>query len=280
MTPASTVRGLGCLVLFLLPFAGIGVFTAIQALQRAAAGNWKEALFLGLFGLTFGAVGIGGIAAALAGTRKLKEQSALESRYPDRPWLWRQDWASGRIMDTGRRTVVFAWIFTIFWNLVSLPAGYFGLRTALKEGEYIGFLGLLFPTVGAGLLVGPFVPRPGFASMGPRGSSFRPSPAWLVALWQEPSAFRAACRHRETSSSPSAASTSQRAEAARAVRPMRTSSGRRSAECRALLRATQPAWSPTCRSPSGFPPTSAPATGAIPRTRWYGSFGCRLKCPV
>ena len=153
MTPASSVRGLGCLVLFLLPFAGVGVFTAALAVQRAAGGNWQEALFLGLFGLTFGAVGIGGIAAALAGTRKLKEQAALESRYPDQPWLWRPDWASGRIMDSGRSTVVFVWIFTIFWNLLSLPAGYFGLRAALKEEEPAALVGLLFPIVGAGLLV-------------------------------------------------------------------------------------------------------------------------------
>jgi hypothetical protein len=153
MAPASTVRGLGCLFFFLLPFAGIGVFTALQALQHAAAGSWKEALFLGLFGLTFGAVGIGGIAAALAGSRKLKEQAALESRHPDRPWLWRHDWASGRIQDSGRRSVVFAWIFAVFWNLVSLPAGYLGVQTALEKGEHAALLGLLFPIVGAGLLV-------------------------------------------------------------------------------------------------------------------------------
>jgi hypothetical protein len=153
MTPTSTARGLGCLVLFFLPFVGIGLFTAAQAIQRGAAGNWREALFFGLFGLTFTAVGIGGIAAGLAGRRKLREQAAVEAKHPDRPWLWRQDWASGRIMDAGRTTVAFAWFFTVFWNLVSLPAGYFGVQTVLEKGEYVALLALLFPTIGAGLLV-------------------------------------------------------------------------------------------------------------------------------
>lgn len=153
MTPANSVLGLGCLVLFLLPFAGIGIFTGIVALQRAAAGNWQEALFLGLFALTFGGVGLGGILAALAGNRKLKEQGVLEARHPSEPWLWRQDWASGRIADTGRGTVATAWIFTTFWNLVSLPGAYFGVREALLKGNYVALLSLLFPLVGLGLLV-------------------------------------------------------------------------------------------------------------------------------
>lgn len=153
MTPANSLLGLGCLVLFLLPFAGIGVFTAALALQRASAGIWHEALFLGIFALTFGGVGVGGIIAALAGSRKLKEQAALEARHPSEPWLWRPDWAAGRIDDTGRRTLVTAWVFAVFWNLVSLPGAYFGVRAALHEGNHAALLALLFPLVGAALLV-------------------------------------------------------------------------------------------------------------------------------
>ena len=149
----NDVLGMGCVVLFLLPFAGTGVVTAVLAVQRASAGNWREALFYGLFGVTFGGVGIGGIAAALAGARKLKEQAALEARYPAEPWLWRQDWASGRIVDTSRGTVAAAWIFAVFWNLVSFPSAYLGARVAIQEGKHVALIGLLFPIAGAGLLI-------------------------------------------------------------------------------------------------------------------------------
>src|SRR5687768_7720735 len=97
--PANATMAVTCLVLFLLPFAVVGTVTAVLAVQRAASGSWQEALFFGLFALTFGGVGFAGIAAGLAGRRKLKEQAVLEAKYPDQPWLWRPDWASGRMVD-------------------------------------------------------------------------------------------------------------------------------------------------------------------------------------
>ena len=149
----SVNRGVGCVILFLLPFAAVGAVTAVMAVQRAAARNWTEALFFALFGVTFGGVGFGGITAALAGRRKLKEQAALEARHPESPWLWRADWASGRIVDSGRATMMTAWILAAFWNLVSLPGAFFAVRAAVQEGNHLALLALLFPLVGIGLLV-------------------------------------------------------------------------------------------------------------------------------
>ena len=145
--------GFGCVVLFLLPFAAVGAFTAVMAVQRAAARNWTEALFFGLFGLTFGGVGFGGIAAALVGRRKLKEQAALEAAHPASPWLWRPDWASGRIVDSSRATMFTAWVFAAFWNLISIPTGFLGVRAAIQEEKPEALLALLFPLVGIGLVV-------------------------------------------------------------------------------------------------------------------------------
>ena len=143
---------IGCVILFLLPFAAVGVVTATMAVQRVAAGNWREALFFGLFAVTFGGVGLGGIAAVLAGRRNLKQQEALVARHPESPWLWRSDWASGRIVDSGRVTMFTAWVFAAFWNLISFPTGYLGVRAAMQEGKPAALLALLFPLVGIGLV--------------------------------------------------------------------------------------------------------------------------------
>jgi hypothetical protein len=145
--------GIGCVILFLVPFAAVGAFTAVMAVQRAAGGSWTEALFFSLFAITFGGVGFGGITLALAGRRKLKEQAALESRHPESPWLWRSDWASGRIVDSTRATMFTAWVFAAFWNLISFPTGYLGVRAAIGEEKPAAFFALLFPLVGIGLLV-------------------------------------------------------------------------------------------------------------------------------
>jgi len=143
----------GCLLLFLLPFAGIGGFMAVIAVQRAAARNWGDAFLFALVAITFGGVGFGGIAVALAGRRKLKAQEVLEAGHPDSPWLWRSDWASGHIDDSSRGTMVTAWIFATFWNLISFPSGFLGARAAIEEAKPAAFLALLFPLVGIGLLV-------------------------------------------------------------------------------------------------------------------------------
>ena len=144
---------IGCVTLFLLPFAGVGLFTAVMAVQRLMARSWTEALFFGLFALTFGGVGIGGIAAVLAGRRTLKAQEALQTSHPESPWLWRADWASGHITDSSRSTMIGAWLFATLWNLIGFPTGFLSARAALKEGKPAAFLGLLFPVAGIGLVV-------------------------------------------------------------------------------------------------------------------------------
>ena len=57
------------------------------------------------------------------------------------------------IVDGNRRTMVGAWVFATLWNLVSLPAGFFGVRDALQKGDHAALVALLFPLVGIGLLV-------------------------------------------------------------------------------------------------------------------------------
>jgi hypothetical protein len=149
----TTAFGLGCIALFLLPFAAVGVVTAGMAIQRAAQRNWHEMLFFTLFSVTFGGVGFGGLALSLAGRRRLKEQEVLKARHPTEPWLWQKDWASGRIDDSSRVTMWVSWVFAMFWNLVSFPVGFVGVRAALQQGNSAGYVALLFPLVGVALLV-------------------------------------------------------------------------------------------------------------------------------
>jgi hypothetical protein len=144
---------IGCNALFLLPFAGVGLFAAVQAVRMVGAGNWTQAAFYVLFALTFGGIGIGGLVAVARGRHKLAEAKAQKARHPDAPWLWRQDWAAGTIEDSNRTAARFAWGFAALGNLVSLPAGYVGFRAALDQGNRAGLIALLFPVAGVGLLV-------------------------------------------------------------------------------------------------------------------------------
>ena len=150
---ASALPALGCVVLFLLPFAAGGTFAAVMAVRAAHTGDWPQAGLLTIFTLVFGGVGFGGIAAVIAGRRRVEDGLAREARHPDAPWLWRDGWASRQITDTSRPQMWLAWGFAALWNLVSLPSAILAVRAALHEGHRAGLIALLFPLVGAGLLV-------------------------------------------------------------------------------------------------------------------------------
>ena len=150
MRPAAAT---GCLVLFHLPFAGAGLTTAVLAVRPAATGDVGKAGFLSIFALVFGGIGIGGIVGAMRGSRALAERAAREREHPDSPWLWRPDWAAGRIEDGSRAAAWAGWIFAALWNLISLPGAFLAVRTAMAGGEKAAFVALLFPVVGIGLVV-------------------------------------------------------------------------------------------------------------------------------
>ena len=149
----STGTALGCMVAFLAPFAAAGVGLTLAGIGRLAKGNWHDGL-----GLCWGGVIFGGVAVALgtalwAGRRKLKDQEKLQAAHPDKPWLWRPDWASGRIADSNRATLWTSWGFAVFWNLLAFPLGYLGVLAVREQGKPGGYVALIFPLFGLGLLV-------------------------------------------------------------------------------------------------------------------------------
>jgi hypothetical protein len=95
---------------------------------------------------------IGGLFSVSKTRRAEAESAARRAAHPEAPWMWRADWAAGRIEDSNRATMSMAWIFAGFWNLISLPAAFFAVRQALRDQEYGVLFVLLFPAVGLGLL--------------------------------------------------------------------------------------------------------------------------------
>jgi hypothetical protein len=95
---------------------------------------------------------IGGLFSMSKTRRAEAESAARRAAHPEAPWMWRTDWAAGRIEDSNRATMSLAWTFAGFWNLISLPAAFFAVRQALRDQEYGVLFVLLFPAVGLGLL--------------------------------------------------------------------------------------------------------------------------------
>lgn len=109
--------------------------------------------FLLLFAAIFGGVGTLLIVGAVYGTRHVRREQKLQAAHPDEPWLHHEAWTSRVVRpDLGTKAVA-AWIFALFWNGVSAPALVFLPREIMEKHNYLALLGLIFPLVGAGLLV-------------------------------------------------------------------------------------------------------------------------------
>ena len=144
--------GLAILVLFLLPFCAIGCVTFVLSVHRALNGEWADAGFFLIFALGFGGLGFGFLAAILYGNRLKREQDEIAAEHPDEPWLWRREWAAGRIESKSRAGVIAGWLFALFWNLISAPVVLVGLPQEMAKGNKSALFALFFPLAGVLLL--------------------------------------------------------------------------------------------------------------------------------
>lgn len=141
------------LILFALPFCGIGVWMGVQAFRSATSPTCppKLAMVLGLCAVVFAGFGAAVIALALRTGRASARLESLQTLHPDSPWLWREDWASGRVQGKSRRAMLQAWMLAAVFTAVSIPLLYVVPREAAK-GNSKALLALLFPLAALGLL--------------------------------------------------------------------------------------------------------------------------------
>lgn len=132
------------LMVFASPFLGMGLFFAFTAASRGGPQAWVGILF----GLFFACIGSGLMIAAIGGYRLLKQQDAVRAANPDKPWLWRKDWAEGRATGGDPRANITAWVFTGFWDVMSGFVALTVLPKLLRDGDPKALLAAIFPLAG------------------------------------------------------------------------------------------------------------------------------------
>jgi hypothetical protein len=148
----SAKLGMLVLALFSLPFCLFGLAAIAKGTSQILSGGPAQSWILVAFGLVFGTIGFGLLAAAVYGPRKMKEAQRLEAANPDQPWLWREDWAQGRANSQTKSEMIRAWIFSILWNLVSAPVLFIIPKERLAQ-QPASLIGFAFPLIGVALLV-------------------------------------------------------------------------------------------------------------------------------
>ena len=148
----SSKLGAAFICVFALPFAGFGLFAFATVIRQVADGAADSKAWLGLiFAFVFTGIGLGLISLVIFGGKELKKQQRTQAEHPAEPWLWREDWAKGRIKGSVRSGMVGAWIFAVIWNLMSAPVLILlPQEVARKPAAY---LALIFPVAGVFLLV-------------------------------------------------------------------------------------------------------------------------------
>ncbi len=140
------------MLLFALPFLGFGLFAIAWGLAEWRKGDVREAGSLLLFGVLFVCVGAGIAVLARRGRRLARQLEERKARHPDEPWLWNEAWSEGRLRDSARASMRYAWLFAIAWAAISTPIAFLAPREFIEKGEHGAVIALLFPAVGIGLL--------------------------------------------------------------------------------------------------------------------------------
>jgi hypothetical protein len=100
----------GCLVLFSLPFIGMGTFFAVLSYRSLDNPNFKNPWIGIIGGSAFALIGLIVMLSGVAATRRLRARRAMEQSNPEQPWMWRPDWAHGRADGTSGGSAVVSWV--------------------------------------------------------------------------------------------------------------------------------------------------------------------------
>lgn len=112
--------------------------------------RWGLLAFKSVFVLVFGGVGYGMlIAAFLSRSARVVE----EANSGDAPWLANPAWQGDALRSGSRAAMWGAWVFAVFWNLISMPLPFLLYEEVTEKANYPALLGLIFPVVGVGFLV-------------------------------------------------------------------------------------------------------------------------------
>jgi hypothetical protein len=155
MTNSRTNKlGTVVLTLFALPFALGGLAAMWQAIHMATSVNGNPQYWVvALFGLVFTGIGCGLIYVAFYGNTLLQRKQRLQIEHPSEPWLWQADWAQGRVKSKTRANTIGAWLFAIFWNVVSMPVAFLTFSQIAKQKSAVALIVLVFPILGVYLLI-------------------------------------------------------------------------------------------------------------------------------
>lgn len=147
---AQVGAGCGYVLFVLLGLAGLGLIVLSAGLLREGRVTTGSALIPAMFGVGLLIVAVASLRWGRRIAADSRAEAARRARFPDQPWKWRKEWQGPAIGTKSGVGVVGLWLFTVFWNLISMPLLGVFLNEARREPAM--YVALLFPLAGLGLL--------------------------------------------------------------------------------------------------------------------------------
>jgi hypothetical protein len=110
--------------------------------------RWETAAFQMLFALVFSVIGFGLLIGALVAYRQERARAELVAAHPNSPWMWKADWAAGRIVSSTKPVMWAALAFAVFWNLFSAPLWCVLPGEIVHKRAFWDLVAMLFPVLG------------------------------------------------------------------------------------------------------------------------------------
>jgi hypothetical protein len=143
------------LAVIALPWAALSVAAVFQVMVYMRAGNWSDAIFEWVAVILCGVVGFGFLAMVVIRWKPQAWIDRQRARCPDQPWLWRIDWAAGRIEYSARGRMWLMWFLRILagvWVGFSIPPLFWVIQEVVTKKNYRILPALLFPCIAAVLV--------------------------------------------------------------------------------------------------------------------------------
>ena len=139
-------------MLFASPFMLMGLVALVLALYGLFSHQLNAEAGKHLLTIVVVCIGIPMMILGWFATKRPKAAVQLKASHPAAPWMWRVDWAAGRVDNSVQRSIFFLWVAVMVFNLVCLLAVVMVLHGA-RYGTADAWLAVIFPVVGLSVLV-------------------------------------------------------------------------------------------------------------------------------
>jgi hypothetical protein len=135
------------------PLSLAALLAATVAITRAGEGRWEQAVLAFSIALVCGGAAGGASWWVRFHARPVDPSEQLRAANPDRPWMWREDWASTEVRTSARRDANRLTVIAIAWCVATFPILFIVPHRALRGADYFAIPSLIFPLIGVVMLV-------------------------------------------------------------------------------------------------------------------------------